>query len=58
MRDAQRPSANSVRTHSLNTSGLEEVFLQVTSEPSVAGGEAEEAGVDVRGRRRRARRNR
>ncbi len=36
---------------------LEEVFLQVTSEPSIAGGEAEEAGVDVKqGRRRRGRR--
>jgi ABC-2 type transport system ATP-binding protein len=32
---------------------LEEVFLQVTSEPSVAGGEAEAAGVEVRRRRRR-----
>ena len=31
---------------------LEEVFLQVTSEPSVAGGEAEEAGVEPGGRRR------
>jgi ABC-2 type transport system ATP-binding protein len=35
---------------------LEEVFLQVTSEPSVAGGEAEEAAPP--GRRRRGRRNR
>ena len=30
---------------------LEEVVLQVTSEPSVAGGEAEAAGVDVKRRR-------
>jgi ABC-2 type transport system ATP-binding protein len=32
---------------------LEEVFLQVTAEPSVAGGEEEEAGVPVGRRRRR-----
>jgi ABC-2 type transport system ATP-binding protein len=34
---------------------LEEVFLQVTSEPSTAGGEKEEAGVAGGRRRRRAR---